>query len=83
MVYAVGAEDEATGNRGAARLAGLAPEQVLSKFAPEQRLAGLAPEHVILALPVAALRALSDDYLASLPLNVREEIRKRIRQAGD
>jgi hypothetical protein len=51
------------------RLAGLSPEQVLSAFPPEQRL---------LSLPDDALRALSDDYLRTLPADVQDVIRKRI-----
>jgi hypothetical protein len=65
------------------RLAGLTPEERLAGLAPEQRLAGLAPEHLTLALPVTLLRTLSEDYLALLPPAVREEIRRRIRQARD
>ncbi len=68
------------------RLAGLAPEQVVNilkpeqianALKPEQRLAGLAPEHVALALPVEVLRALSDDYIATLPDDVQREVRAR------
>jgi hypothetical protein len=51
------------------RLAGLPPEQVLSAFPPEQRL---------LSLPDDALRAISDDYLRTLPADVQDVIRKRI-----
>jgi hypothetical protein len=60
------------------RLAGLAPEQVLRSYAPEQRLAGLSEEQAVLALPDAMLRALSDEYLATLPEATRAAIRKRI-----
>jgi hypothetical protein len=69
------------------RLAGLAPEQVLRAYAPEQRLAGLAPEQrlagladaqAVLALPDTMLRALSDEYLATLPEATRAVIRQRI-----
>ncbi|XYI03328.1 hypothetical protein ACMHYB_27620 [Sorangium sp. So ce1128] len=61
------------------RLAGLAPEQRLAGLAPEQRLAGLAPEQVILALPVEVLRMLSEEHLHSLPVDVQETIKKRLR----
>jgi hypothetical protein len=73
------------------RLAGLAPEQVLRAYAPEQRLAGLAPEQrlaglteaqAVLALPDAALRGLSDEYLASLPRETRAAIRRRLAAAA-
>ncbi len=60
------------------RLAGLAPEQVLRAYAPEQRLAGLTEAQAVLALPDAMLRALSDEYLATLPEATRAEIRKRV-----
>jgi hypothetical protein len=60
------------------RLAGLAPEQVLRVYAPEQRLAGLTEAEAVLALPDATLRALSDEYLATLPEATRAAIRKRI-----
>jgi len=60
------------------RVAGLAPEQRLAGLAPEQRVAGLAPEQVLLTLPDATLRSLSDDYLATLSPATRETIRRRV-----
>ncbi|MFS8068095.1 MAG: hypothetical protein ACMG6S_17210, partial [Byssovorax sp.] len=51
------------------RLAGIAPEQVLSTFSPEQ---------LLLALPVDVLRVLPEDYLRSLPADVQEQIKKRL-----
>jgi hypothetical protein len=60
------------------RLRGLAPEQILAGLAPEQRLAGLSEEQAVLALPETMLRALSDEYLATLPEATRAAIRKRI-----
>ena len=65
----------------------LPPEQVLSAFKPEQRLAGLPPEQrlaglppdqAVLALPNELLRALSDEYLSTLPAAIRAVIRDRI-----
>lgn len=56
----------------------LSPKQRLAGLSPEQRLAGLTPEEQLLAMPDAALRALSDDYLATLPEHVRAQIRQRI-----
>jgi len=73
------------------RLAGLSPKQRLAGLAPEQRLAGLAPEQVLsafppeqrlLSLPDDALRALSDDYLCTLPADVQDAVRKRIGRPG-
>jgi hypothetical protein len=60
------------------RLAGLAPEQVLSHYPAEQRLAGLDREHQALALPVEILRLLPEEYLRSLPPEVEAEIRRRL-----
>ena len=66
------------------RLAGPAPEQVLGAFAPEQRLAELAPAPWILALPlkVKVLRVLPEEYRCSLPAEVQEQVRKRLRGAA-
>jgi hypothetical protein len=55
------------------RLAGLAPEQVLGAFAPEQ---------LILALPLEVLRVLPEEYLRSLPTEVQERVRKRLQEAA-
>ncbi|MFO0755878.1 MAG: hypothetical protein U0359_05275 [Byssovorax sp.] len=63
------------------RLAGLAPEQVLHAYAPEQRLAGLTEAQAVLALPDAMLRALSSDYIETLPRATRAAIKRRIRRA--
>ena len=60
------------------RLAGLVPEQRLAGLAPEQRLAGLTEAQAVLALPDAALRGLSDEYLATLPRDTRAAIRRRL-----
>jgi hypothetical protein len=60
------------------RLAGLAPEQRLAGLPPEQRLAGLPPEQAVLAMPVELLRALSKEYLATLPEATRAEIERRL-----
>jgi hypothetical protein len=58
-------------------------EKRLAGLAPEQRLAGLAPEQVILALPVEVLRMLlSEEHLRSLPADVQETIKKRLRDAA-
>ena len=60
-------------------LAGLAPEQRLAGLTPEQRLAGLDAAHAVLALPVEVLRVLPTDYIATLPQDVRDEVRRRLR----
>jgi hypothetical protein len=64
------------------RLAGLAPEQVLQAYAPEQRLAGLTEAQAVLALPDAMLRALSEEYLATLPRQTQAAIQKRLGAAS-
>ena len=64
------------------RLAGLAPEQVLHAYAPEQRLAGLTEAQAVLALPDATLRALSEEYLATLPRETQAAIQKRLGAAS-
>ncbi len=64
------------------RLAGLAPEQRLAGLAPEQRLAGLTEAQAVLALPDAALRGLSNEYLATLPPRPRAAIRRRLGAAA-
>ena len=69
------------------RLAGLAPEQIVAALAPEQRVAGLAPEerlvgldeaHAVLALPLPMLRALSPDYIKTLPQDIQDEVQRRL-----
>ena len=52
--------------------------RLLESLPPEQRLAGLAPEDMLLALPEGALRALSDDYVRTLPVEVQAAIRRRL-----
>jgi hypothetical protein len=56
-------------------------EERLAGLAPEQRLAGLAPELAVLALPAEMLRALSEEYVRSLPADVQKEVKKRLRRA--
>ena len=56
----------------------LAPEELLAGLTPEERLAGLAPEKVVLALPLEILRALSPDYVRSLPPKIQQAVRRRI-----
>ncbi len=58
-------------------------ERVMAIYTPEQRLAGLAPEQQLLALPVETLRALSEDYLRSLPPAIEQAIRERIARSDD
>jgi hypothetical protein len=60
------------------RLAGLSPAQVLAAYKPEQVLAALSPEQVLLAMPDEALRALSQEYVATLSEPTRAAIRARI-----
>ena len=50
---------------------------MLDGLAPEERLMGLAPEHIVLALPDAALNALSSEYIATLADDVQAKVRAR------
>jgi hypothetical protein len=54
-------------------------QKLVEAMPVEKRLAGLAPEQVILALPVEVLRMLSEEHLRSLPADVQETIKKRLR----
>lgn len=69
------------------RFAGARPEELLAHLKPEERVAGLKPEErvaglsevdQILALPDAALRGLSPEYLATLPEAAQARIRERL-----
>lgn len=54
------------------------PEQRLAGLSPEQRLAGLTEAQAVLALPDAMLRALSAEYIATLPRETQGAIQKRL-----
>jgi hypothetical protein len=60
------------------RLEGIAPNELAAWLPPEERLAGLTLEQQLLLLPDEVLRALSEDYLRSLPAEVAAAIRARI-----
>ncbi len=64
------------------RLAGLAPQERLAGLAPQERLAGLGTEQLILALPVDVLRGLREEYLRSLPIEIQQQIAKRLRETS-
>ncbi len=49
----------------------------LRDLTPEQRLAGLSEAEQVLALPDHLLRALSEDYIATLPADVQAKVRAR------
>jgi hypothetical protein len=55
-------------------------EERLAGLAPEERLAGLTPEQVLPLMPLEVLRGLSEDYLRSLPEDIRAQIEKRLRE---
>jgi hypothetical protein len=59
-------------------LARMPPEKRLAGMPPEQRLAGLTEAQAVLAMPDAALRGLSNEYLATLPRATRAAIQRRI-----
>lgn len=54
------------------------PAERVAGLAPADRVAGLSPEQVLLTLPDSVLRALTDDYLATLSEAARAEIHRRI-----
>ncbi len=56
-------------------------DKYFEMFTPAERLSGLAPEQMVSALPVQLLRALSDEYIASLPDEVQREVRARLAAA--
>ena len=60
------------------RLAGLTPSERLVGLAPEERLVDLPPERQVLAFSDEVLRILPDDYLRTLPADVKAAIRARI-----
>jgi hypothetical protein len=49
----------------------------LRGLTPEQRLAGLTPAEHLSLLPLEALRALSEEYVSSLPAEVQDLVRAR------
>ena len=53
-------------------------ERLLAGIAPEQRLAGLDAAHSVLALPLELLRVLPSEYIATLPQDVQDEVRRRL-----
>ena len=59
-------------------MARMSPEQRFAGLAPEQRLVGLTEAEAVLALPEAMLRALSKEYLATLPREAQAAIEKRL-----
>jgi hypothetical protein len=65
------------------RVRGVPPEQRLAGVPPEQRLAGLDRDQRALALPLDVLQALSEEYLRTLSPEVEEQLRQRLRAAGD
>ena len=58
-------------------LARMPPEQRLAGMPPEQRLAGLTKAQAVLALPDEMLRALSHEYIATLPPETRAAIQSQ------
>lgn len=55
----------------------MTPAQRLEGLAPAERLEGLSVGEAILALPVEALRGLTDAFLATLPDEVQAAVRAR------
>jgi hypothetical protein len=61
------------------RLAGIAPAERLAGLTMAERLEGVPEQHVVLALPIEALRGLSQEYIQTLPEDVQHKIRERIK----
>ena len=59
-------------------LARIPLETRVAGLSPEQRLAGLATVDLVPALPGEILRSLSDEYLTSLPANVRTAVMRKL-----
>ena len=58
-------------------LRGIEHEALLHRIKPEERLADLSESEQVLALSDPLLRALSDDYIATLPADVQAKVRAR------
>ena len=71
-------EERLVGLKPEERLVGLKPEERLVGLKPEERLTDLAPSQAVLALPDELLRALSPDYIATLPDDVQAIVRARL-----
>lgn len=51
---------------------------LVTSLSVEERIAGLEVEDLVPALPVEVLRAISEDYLRTLPPEVQDTVRRRI-----
>lgn len=51
---------------------------IIAELSAEERLAGLLPEEIVPALPTEVLRAISEDYIRTLPPEVQDAVRTRI-----
>ncbi len=60
------------------RLAGLDAKERLAGLDARERMAGLEPGEQLLALSDEVLRALSEDYVKTLPADVQAEIHRRV-----
>jgi hypothetical protein len=59
-------------------LRSLTPEEILRAAGTERLLSVLPPEQMLLALPDSTLRALSEEYIQTLPAEIQATIRRRI-----
>ena len=66
MLDGLSPEERLMGLTAQQRLAGLAPSERLAGLAPSERLADLALDEAILAMPDAALRGLTEEFIATL-----------------
>jgi hypothetical protein len=59
-------------------LRSLTPEEILRAAGTERLLSVLPPEQMLLAIPDSTLRALSEEYIQTLPAEIQATIRRRI-----
>jgi hypothetical protein len=72
-------EERVAGLKPEERVAGLKPEERVAGLKPEERRAGLTPDETVLVLADEILRTLPEDFIDTLPAEVRNEIRRRLR----
>ena len=73
-------EERVAGLKPEERVAGLKPEERVAGLKPEERRAGLTPDETVLVLADEILRVLPEDFIEMLPADVRDEVRRRLRQ---
>ncbi len=77
MLDGLSPEERLMGLTTQQRLAGLAPSELRAALPPSERLADLALDEAILAMPDAALRGLTEEFIATLRDDVQAAVRAR------